>query len=435
MQIKNYSKKMVVTALTLFSVSLPTLTNAQEEEGCRDLFISEIVKDNVTNNGTPYSNYVIELFNPTSSPINVGNYNLEFRDANNSVYNLGLTGTIPSFGTYAASHKNAENNVKALMEMDTTMLDFSIYTEVKLVNKITNRVIDAFGEPISQATITFNYLLFMQNPESYLSQYNLTLSDLDHIDLRRGFFVNKGTPVFDPNAVMGTWAFYTGTDHTDLKKHTCVCNEKPGAIPTVGYVSASKTINEKLSLGNNTDDLALNVSGSTGSPIYITQSMLGGVALYNTHVRYNGSGSNTASCMFTPGTAPNCDYARTLNNLFTGQKNTFSVIQNATLGDYAVDNASSQHNIIINGNSSVGVKEYSYDILPISIYPSVTSDILNVTGNIDCKYTIISPDGKLVKEGDFYNVETIDVSNLATGMYIINFYNYSGKKTDKFIKQ
>ncbi len=137
----------------------------------------------------------------------------------------------------------------------------------------------------------------------------------------------------------------------------------------------------------------------------------------------------------TPGTAPNCDYARTLNNLFTGQKNTFSVIQNATLGDYAVDNASSQHNIIINGNSSVGVKEYSYDILPISIYPSVTSDILNVTGNIDCKYTIISPDGKLVKEGDFYNVETIDVSNLATGMYIINFYNYSGKKTDKFIKQ
>ena len=44
MQIKNYSKRMVVTALTLFSVSLPSILSAQEEKGCSDLFISEIVK-------------------------------------------------------------------------------------------------------------------------------------------------------------------------------------------------------------------------------------------------------------------------------------------------------------------------------------------------------------------------------------------------------
>ena len=147
------------------------------------------------------------------------------------MFTLGLTGTVPAFGVYSASHSNAENNVIALMDLDTTLLDFSVYTQVKLVNKISHVVIDAFGEPLSQSFITFNYLLFMQDPENYLSQYDLTVDALDHIDLRRGFFVNKGTPVFNANDVLGTWAFYTGADHTDLKKHECICNEKPGAIP------------------------------------------------------------------------------------------------------------------------------------------------------------------------------------------------------------
>ena len=435
MQIPNYSKKLIATLFTLFSVSMPFISNAQQEGGCSDLFISEIVKDNVTNNGTPYSNYVIELFNPTSSPINAGNYNLEFKDANNNVYNLGLTGTIPSFGTFAVSHKNAENNIKALMNADTTLLDFSIYTEVKLVNKISHLVIDAFGEPLTQATITFNYLLFMQDPTSYLSQYDLTLSDLDHIDLRRSYFVDRGTPVFNANNVMGTWAFYTGTDHTDLKKHSCLCNQKPGAVPVIGYQYASKTLDEKLSLNNSTDNLDLLVSGgSSSTPIYVYQSMLGGLALYNVHIRYNGSGSSSNGCNYTPGgSAVNCDYARTLNNLFVGTKYTSSVLQQSNF--YTIDAAKASHAININGNGSTGIKEYEYNILPITIYPSVTNDILNVSGNIDCKYSIMSVEGKQLKEGTMYNTATIDVSTLADGMYIINFYNYSGTKTDKFIKQ
>jgi hypothetical protein len=427
---------MLVTAMALFSMSLPSIVNAQEIEPCSNLFISEIVKDNeVDSLGTPYSNYVIEVFNPRSTSVNGNNYELRFADANGVVTIVPLKGTIAAKSTFAISHTNAENNVLALMDADTTLLDFSIYTEVKLAYKPTGTVLDAFGMPLPQSFITFNYLLFMQDPDGYLSTYDLTLADLDHINLRRGFFVTKGTPIFNENNVIGTWAFYTGTDHTDLNKHNCLCNEKAGAIPTIGYTLSGKTINEKLSLGNNTDDLALTVSGSTGSSIYITQTMLGGNAIYMTHVRYNGSGSNTSSCMFTTGSAPNCDYARTLNNLFTGQKNTFSVIQNATMGDYNPDAATKQHNITINGNSTVGIKEYDYEILPITIYPSITSDVLNVGGNIDCKYAITSLNGKMVKQGDFFNANMIDVSSLATGMYIINFYNYSGTKTDKFIKQ
>lgn len=434
MRIKNYSKKMVATALTLFSVSLPSIVNAQEIEPCSNLFISEIIKDNVVDvDGTPYSNYIIEVFNPRSSAVNGNNYELQFTDANAQLTKVSLKGSIAAKTTYAVSHTNAENNVLALMDADTTALDLSIYTQVKLVHKPTGTVLDAFGEPLTQAFITFNYLLFMQDPDGYLLQYDLTLADLDHIGIRRSFFVTKGTPVFNANDVFGTWAFYTGTDHSDLRKHTCLCNEKPGAIPTVGYTSPAKTLDEKLSLGNSTDNLALTVSNSTGTPFYLNQSLLGGNAIVMTHIRYNGSGVNTTSCMYSSG--PNCDYARTLDNLFTGQKNVFSKILAATLNDYTVDNASSQHEIKINGNSSVGIKEYDYEILPITIFPSVTSDVLNVSGNIDCKYAITSLEGKIVKEGDFFNVNTIDVRNLAAGMYIINFYNYSGTKTDKFIKQ
>lgn len=434
MQIKNYSKKMLVTAMALFSMSLPSIVNAQEIEPCSNLFISEIVKDNeVDSLGTPYSNYVIEVFNPRSTSVNGNNYELRFADANGVVTIVPLKGTIAAKSTFAISHTNAENNVLALMDADTTLLDFSIYTEVKLAYKPTGTVLDAFGMPLPQSFITFNYLLFMQDPDGYLSTYDLTLADLDHINLRRGFFVTKGTPIFNENNVIGTWAFYTGTDHTDLNKHNCLCNEKAGAIPTIGYTLSGKTLDEKLSLGNSVDNLALTVSNSTGSPFYLNQSLLGGNAIVMTHIRYNGSGSNNTSCMYSSG--PNCDYARTLDNLFSGQKTIVSLIQPPTLNDYAVDNASSQHQIKINGNSSVGIKEYDYEILPITIYPSITSDVLNVGGSIDCKYFITSLDGRIIKEGDLFNANTIDVSNLATGMYIINFYNYSGTKTDKFLKQ
>jgi hypothetical protein len=419
MRIKNYSKKMVVTALTLFSVSLPSIVNAQETEPCSNLFISEIIKDNVVDvNGTPYSNYIIEVFNPRSTAVNGNNYELRFTDANAVVTIVPLKGSIAAKTTYAVSHANAENNVLALMDADTTALDLSIYTEVKLVHKPTATVLDAFGEPLTQAFITFNYLLFMQDPDSYLSQYDLTLADLDHIGIRRGFFVTKGTPVFNANDVFGTWAFYTGTDHSDLRKHTCLCNEKPGAAPVIGYQYPSKTLNENLSLGNNTDNLDLIVSGTSANPIYITQLMTGGLALYNTHIRYDGSGVNTTGCNYTiNGGSVNCDYARTLNNLFVGTKSTSSVLQPGT--GYSIDAAKTNHVIHINGNNTTGLKEYDYYILPITIYPSVTNDILNVSGNLDCKYSIMSVEGKQLKEGTMYNTASIDVSTLATGMYII----------------
>jgi hypothetical protein len=284
MKLKNYPNKVLATAFTLFAVSLTSLIHAQEAEPCSNLFISEIVKDNVVDtNGTPYSNYIIEVFNPKPTAVNGNNYELRFTDANAVVTTVSLKGSIAAKSTYAISHSHAENNVLALMDDDTTALDFSIYTEVKLVHKPTGTVLDAFGEPMTQAFITFNYLLFMQDPDSYLSQYDLTLADLDHIGIRRGFFVTKGTPVFNADDVFGTWAFYTGTDHSDLRKHNCLCNEKPGAAPTIGYASAVKILDEKLSLNNSTDPLTLNISNSNGGQIYINQSMLGGNAIYNTH--------------------------------------------------------------------------------------------------------------------------------------------------------
>jgi hypothetical protein len=435
MKIKNYSKKMVITALTLFSISLPSIVNAQEIEPCSNLFISKIVKDNeVDSLGTPYSNYVIEVFNPRSTSVNGSNYELRFTDANAVVTIVPLKGTIAAKSTFAISHTNAENNVLALMDADTTALDFSIYTEVKLVHKPTSTVLDAFGMPLPQSFITFNYLLFMQDPEGYLATYDLTLADLDHIDLRRGFFVTKGTPVFNENDVIGTWAFYTGTDHTDLNKHNCLCNEKPGATPTVGYKYASKTLDEKTSLNNAVDDLDLLVSSYAGTPLYITQLLTGGNAVVNTHiVYYQQNAPNPNNCSYA-NAGPNCTYARTLNNLFVGNKTINSVIQPSQFATFNVDPTTKSHAITIRGNGSTGVKEHDYSILPITIFPSTTSDILNVNGSIDCKYFITSLDGKQVQEGALYNSATINVSLLASGMYIINFYNYSGKKTDKFIK-
>ncbi len=429
------------TLFTIFALHFAPFAHAQEgQEPCSDLFFSEIIKENTVVNGVNYSNYIIEIFNPTQSPINMVDYSIELTDANAVVTTVPLRGNVAAGTPWAISHSNAENNVRALMKMDTTLLDFNLYTEVKLINKRRNAVIDVFGEPISQSTITFNYLLFMQDPQAYLTQYGLRLRDLDHIGMRRSYFVDKGVAVFNSNDVLGNWAFYTGSDRSNINLHQSVCNRTESSLPVIGYKFFSLTLNENTSLGNNIDDLEFVTSGSNGFQFDLFQKLDSGNAIVGTHICYfSATSANPYGCFYTIGqTLPGCVYARTLNNLFSGQKQIFSRINKPwypVTNDYSIDPAKKFHKIIINGNSTVGINEQTNADLGVFIYPTVVENTLNVRGSVDCNYSIFSTDGKILDEGQLFNKEEIDTRNLAQGMYIITFNNYSGSKTLKFIKQ
>lgn len=83
-------KKLVLLAVSaLFSTGLFAQT-----QDCSDLFISEYVVGSGNNRA-------LELYNPTNAPIDLSGYKVgRFRNGAASPMLLGLSGTIPSFGTY-----------------------------------------------------------------------------------------------------------------------------------------------------------------------------------------------------------------------------------------------------------------------------------------------------------------------------------------------
>jgi hypothetical protein len=86
---KSMKNFLLITLVAIISFNL--------QAQCTDLFISEYVEGN-------QSNKALELYNPTSSPINLANYQIhrwnngaDIRDAG---YTLVLSGTIPAKGTW-----------------------------------------------------------------------------------------------------------------------------------------------------------------------------------------------------------------------------------------------------------------------------------------------------------------------------------------------
>ena len=78
----------------------------------------------------------------------------------------------------------------------------------------------------------------------------------------------------------------------------------------------------------------------------------------------------------------------------------------------------------------------------ISVYPTLVENELHVTTNGmtegDVNYTLINPQGKVVKQNSVNNnayIYTLDVSDLASGMYFLNIESSLGKITKKIIKK
>ncbi|MBN2747188.1 MAG: T9SS type A sorting domain-containing protein [Bacteroidales bacterium] len=71
----------------------------------------------------------------------------------------------------------------------------------------------------------------------------------------------------------------------------------------------------------------------------------------------------------------------------------------------------------------------------IKVYPNPVSDFINISGALNYdKFEIVNFTGQVVLESS-YNNNSIDVSNLESGVYFINLYSNGNKFSSKFIKQ
>ena len=84
-------------------------------------------------------------------------------------------------------------------------------------------------------------------------------------------------------------------------------------------------------------------------------------------------------------------------------------------------------------NSHVGVA--AVNVEDIRMYPNPATSIIRIEAPVKVNVTILSPDGKVIITQN--DATTVDVSNLANGLYMIMMYDENNNliKADKFIKQ
>lgn len=235
--IHSYTKKLSVLGLALFGGVLAT-SNANAQTACSELFFSEYIE------GASGNNKVLEIYNPTSAPVNLADYSVKLfangaATANNT---LVLSGTLAAGDVVVIAHPQASAAILALADIvapSTTganPTNFNGDDAVALYKVVgTNEtLIDLIGnigcDPGNDWTVG-------------------TVSTVNK-GMRRLASVNKGITVDPANTpcdfpTLGTeWADFVDTDLSNLGSHTATGCSTPPTGTTVGFASAAVTVLE-----------------------------------------------------------------------------------------------------------------------------------------------------------------------------------------------
>ncbi|MCB9198088.1 MAG: T9SS type A sorting domain-containing protein [Flavobacteriales bacterium] len=85
-------------------------------------------------------------------------------------------------------------------------------------------------------------------------------------------------------------------------------------------------------------------------------------------------------------------------------------------------------------NGGVGIHDYDFAPL-LAVYPNPVTDVLNLAGipfDLKANYSIYSIDGRIIQTGRLE--QSISVTDLITGTYLIRVYSEEGERTLKFMK-
>jgi len=207
--------KRLYIAFAIFSLSVSSFAQT-----CSNIFFSEYVE------GSSF-NKAVELYNPTSLPINLSGYKiLQYNSgASNQVYTLNLFGVVPSLGTYVIS--NAQANATILSKSDTasgnSVLSFNGDDPLILVKGTDT--IDAIGVWGNNITDT----IFLRN-KSLVRKSNI-----------QGGNKNWQTGATEWNV--------NSTDVEDLGNHTANACALPSDT-SVQFVGNAVTVNETNGIFN-----------------------------------------------------------------------------------------------------------------------------------------------------------------------------------------
>lgn len=428
--------KKIILPITLL---LSTLTVNAQTTACSELFFTEIVKGNVNDN----QDYAVEIFNPTSSAVNLNDYTVQLNKVSGIPTTITLSGELPAGEVYVICHPGASTMIQGVSDKITSTLDFDNTAQLLLKHNTT--VIDKFGQDGVATTDVFDEMQFFLDPVTYVSSWHIDVNDFQDYDIRRTLYASKGDPVFSSGlSLIGNWGYYSTEEVEDLGSYIGICNQPLGS-EVYGYYDAQKSMFYGSGLGA-VDPLTIANNGSPNAPINnvleLEHKQIGG----NLTV-CNGSSAtlkwrnvtgfpcSTVAVNVAPSVIlrPEVEFSGS-NTSSVGSVVLELKVKTSGSGVGSVDPASKNHTINVNKHN---VSISKVDGEPVAIYPTITqSDVTIVSGNAK-NYVVTDMSGKRLLSGQINTTKhIINMSNLASGMYLIQLSSGQGVTcTQKIVKQ
>jgi hypothetical protein len=236
-------------------------------------------------------NYAIEIYNPTSSTINLSNYSILLNNNNNTTTSIPLSGNILTDDVVVLSNTNSDLLVQAVSDIFSN--NFRCDNILSLELQKNNVTIDIVGDKF-QNNNAFDYFQLINDPINYLSSINFNCDDVNNIELERGYFVKKGTVTFDALDLLNTWDLKLNADISGLGTHRSACK-------TRGDIVIARAGGSLIGVGNSTPPAALEIVADQHGPITVGcfyNITLSGSSGFPLGLKFQNSSTNTFTYNF-----------------------------------------------------------------------------------------------------------------------------------------
>jgi hypothetical protein len=206
---------------------LPTFLQAQvinnPGNDCSDLLISELsINKKLDASNNVILNYAIEIYNPTSSTINLANYSILLNNSNSTSTSIPLSGSVTTGDVVVLSNSNSDLLLQAVS--DILSVDFRYDNILSLELQKNNITIDAVGDKFQNPS-NFNIPALVSDPYGYLASYDVNFDDFNNIQMVRGYFEKKGRLTFDALDLLNYWDLQLNADISGLGVHSNACKK------------------------------------------------------------------------------------------------------------------------------------------------------------------------------------------------------------------